>query len=143
MSRRVPLLSLVLVLLAACAATSEQATPARAEAITCNVAYRGNAGGPIEREEMVTLADENGEGSFAFGELEFRAFYSAGIPDNERTLRVTVAPPGREASISTHLYQLQVDSGPVNQFVGGHGFTGLNYVYSENGAEVQFWCTAD
>lgn len=143
MSRRVPLLSLALVLLVACAATGEQAAPARAEAITCHVAYRGNAGGPIEREEVLTLADENGEGSLLFEEMAFDASYRAGIPDNERTLRITITPPGRQTAITTHLYQLQVDSGPVNQFVGGHGFTGLTYVYSENVAELQFWCTAD
>lgn len=28
------------------------------------------------------------------------------------------------------LYQLETDSGPQNQLVGGHGFTGLNYSYT-------------
>jgi hypothetical protein len=143
MSRRILLLSLALVLLAACAATGEQAAPARAEVITCHVAYRGNPGGPIEREEVLTLADENGEGSLLFVEMAFHASYRAGIPDNERALRIEITPPEQQTAITTQLYQLQVDRGPANQFVGGHGFTGLTYVYSENGAELQFWCTAD
>lgn len=142
MSRRIALLSLLVALMAACSAVGGDA-PARAGAIVCHAAYRSNAGGPIEREETLTLADEDGEGSLAFAEMEFHAFYSAGISDNERALRLKVTLPRRKTAITTQLYQLPGDTGPVNQFVGGHGFTGLNYVYSEEGAELQFWCTAE
>ncbi|HUV93017.1 MAG TPA: hypothetical protein VMV80_08020 [Anaerolineales bacterium] len=44
-------------------------------------------------------------------------------------------------SLSLHALSLPIDSGPQNQFIGGHGFTGLNYSYQpDSGAELQYWC---
>jgi hypothetical protein len=46
--------------------------------------------------------------------------------------------------LTSHLYQLPQDSGPTDQFVGAHGFTGLNYVYHpDSGVELQFWCAVE
>jgi hypothetical protein len=43
--------------------------------------------------------------------------------------------------IEESLFQLDRASGPLNQFSRGeHGFTGLRYVYTPSGAELQYWC---
>ena len=58
---------------------------------------------------------------------------------NELPLAAGLADP-----LTSHLYQLPQDSGPTDQFVGAHGFTGLNYVYHpDSGVELQFWCAVE
>lgn len=129
-------------LLAACGGVAETAVP-RAESITCTAAYRAGVRMPIESEESFTLGDEDSQQRLDFSDLSFQAQYSSGEFDNERALVLRVTEPGETEALISQLYQLGGDSGPVNQFVGGHGFTGLNYVYHpESGAELQFWCTA-
>lgn len=133
---------LAALLLAACQGTGETAVP-RAASITCHAAYRSGVSVPIEREESFTLADEDSRQALAFADLVFQAQYSTGQVDNERALLLRVTEQGQEDPLTTQLYQLPPASGPQNQFVGGHGFTGLNYVYHPtSGAELQFWCTA-
>ena len=130
-----------LFLLAACSGTS---TPApKAETITCTVAYRADAIEAIEREETITFTDSDDEQSAAFADMMFHAAYSTGETDNERALRAWVTDGNDMDIYQSHLYQLSPDSGPQNQFVGGHGFTGLNYSYAPDSfAELQFWCEA-
>lgn len=134
---------LVLVL-AACGNGGETAVPPKAQQIICTAAYRSSVEVGIEREETLTFTDGDAEQSAAFADMVFHAAYSAGEADNERNLRVWVTGAGEDTAVShSTLYQLPLDSGPQNQFVGGHGFTGLNYSYHPtSGAEMQFWCEA-
>jgi hypothetical protein len=133
----------LLLLLAACGGVGETAVP-RAGSITCHAAYRSGVSVPIEREVSFTLGDEDSQETTAFSDLAFHAQYSTGDLDRERALRLWVTEPGETAELTSQLYQLPLDSGPVNQFTGGHGFTGLNYVYHpESAAELQFWCAAE
>jgi hypothetical protein len=127
--------------LVACGA--ETAVP-KAENITCTVAYRHSVEQGIEREETITFADSDDEQSISFTDRVFHAAYSAGEMDNERTLRVWVTDIDETAVSQSTLYQLPPDSGPQNQFGGGHGFTGLNYSYvPDSTAELQYWCVAN
>ena len=139
----------LLVLLSACGG-AEAAVP-KAETISCTAAYRASVEQGIEREETILFDDTDSEQSISFTDMVFHAAYSAGEADNERNMRVWVT--GASPSLSTSvgetavyhatLYQLPLNSGPQNQFVGGHGFTGLTYSYKpESGAELQFWCEA-
>lgn len=129
-------------LLAACGGVGETAVP-RANSITCNAAYRSGISVPIEREASFTLGDEDSRDTITFSDLVFHAQYSSGELDRERALRLWVTEAGQTAELISQLYQLPLDSGPLNQFVGGHGFSGLNYVqHPESGAELQFWCLA-
>ena len=134
-------LTLVLVLLlAACSSESEVIVP-KAENITCTAAYRAGVSQPIEREESFALADSDAEQSIAFTDMVFQAAYSAGESDNERGLRLWVTDVEETVVFQTQLYQFELNSGPQNQFLGGHGFTGLNYSYHpDTAAEMQFWC---
>ncbi len=131
-------------LLAGCSPVAPPTAPAsRATTITCNAAYRTDVSAPIESEESVIFEDADGEQSIVFPDLVFHAAYRSGESDNERSLRVWVTD-GAEATVyHSHLYQLSLDSGPQNQFQGGHGFTGLAYSYPpQSSAEMQFWCIA-
>ena len=127
-------------LLIAC--SGEEATIApKADTITCTAAYRADVTQPIEREESITFSDSDDEQSVSFADMVFHAAYSTGNADNERALRLWVTDGMETAVYHSQLYQLPNDSGPQNQFVGGHGFTGLNYSYApDSSAELQFWC---
>lgn len=127
-------------LLVACSSGGEAAAP-KAETILCTAAYRASVTQGIEREETLTFSDSDAEQSITFTDMIFHAAYSAGEADNERALRVWVTDAGDTAVYHTTLFQLEIDSGPQNQFVGGHGFTGLNYSYHpDSQAELQYWC---
>lgn len=140
------LLILWILFLISCGGGVETAvsTPANAENITCTVAYRSSVEVGIEQEETLTFVDSDDEQAITFADMVFHAAYSAGEQDNERNLRVWVTEDGADTAVSqSTLYQFEPNSGPKDQFVGGHGFTGLNYSYhSQSSAEMQFWCSA-
>lgn len=116
----------------------------RASAIVCTTAYRVSTSEALTGEDSVSLPDEDGTQAIPYIYLEFHAQYWAGRVDGERALRLWVTPTGEEDVIVSHLYQLERDRGPEDQFVGGHGFTGLNYAYDPmSGAELQYWCRAE
>lgn len=132
----------MVLVLAACGGGGETAVPAKAQQISCTAAYRSSVQVGIEREETLTFTDADAEQSVAFADLIFHAAYHTGAADNERNLRVWVTDSNDDLLHAT-LYQLETSSGPQNQFVGGHGFTGLTYSYHPtSGAEMQFWCEA-
>ena len=129
-------------LLAACSGAGTETAVSKAEQITCTVAYRSSVSVGIEREETLTFGDVDAEQTAVFDEMTFHAALDAGGADNERNLRLWITDTG-ETVLHAILYQFEMDSGPQNQFVGGHGFTGLNYSYAPNAtAELQFWCEA-
>jgi len=140
----------LMVLLSACGGA--EATIPKAETISCTAAYRASVAQDIEREETILFSGTDAEQSIAFTDMVFHAAYRAGEADNERNLRVWVTDVGEErapseAAVAVYhstLYQLPINSGPQNQFVGGHGFTGLTYSYQpDSGAELQFWCEVE
>ena len=138
------ILVVLLFVLALLSCSSGDSTPAaQASAIACTAAYRGSVSGPIEREETITFADTDAEQALTFTDLTFHAAYATGERDNERSLRTWVTALDESVIYNSQLYQLPLESGPSNQFVGGHGFTGLNYSYHpDSAAELQFWCEA-
>jgi hypothetical protein len=116
----------------------------KAAQITCTAAYRSSPEVGIEQEETFKFTDMDDELWGTFGELMFHAAYDAGGADNERNLRVWVTDAAETAVYHSTLYQLPLDGGPQNQFVGGHGFTGLSYSYApDSTAELQYWCAAE
>ena len=116
----------------------------KSDSITCTAAYRASTSQPIEREESITFDSSDSEQSITFSDLIFHAAYDAGELNNERAMRLWVTDTGETTIYQTQLYQLERNSGPQNQFVGGHGFTGLNYSYHPTtAAELQFWCQAE
>ena len=132
---------LLTVFLGGCGGAAE--TAPKAELITCHTAYRGDGGRPIEREDTLVFTDADEQQELSYQELVFHGQYSSGELDGERALRLWVTMSGKSEPVLVQLYQLQLGSGPQNQFVGGHGFSGLIYVtHPISGAELQFWCEA-
>lgn len=128
-------------LLVAC--SGDSAETQKAANIICTAAYRADVSQPIEREESITFTDSDAEQTIAFADMVFHAAYNAGEADNERNLRAWVTGGEDTAVYHATLYQFPPDSGPQNQFGGGHGFTGLHYSYApDSTAELQFWCEA-
>ena len=118
-------------------------TSTRAAAMVCHYAYRPSVTVSISSEGSVSIPDAD-IAEFAGPEandLVFHAQYWPGAADGERALRLWVTATGLTEPLTSQLYQLPQDSGPADQFVGGHGFTGLTYVYHpDSGAELQYWC---
>ena len=129
--------------LAGCGPTLTQQAPseeaATLQAIDCHTAYRQSVTVPPEREETLTLTSTSGEQNIAFADLVFHAHYWGDEPGGEGpALRLAVTTVGATEELATTLYQLPTDAPPHNQFSGGHGFTGLSYVYHPNSrAEIQ------
>lgn len=135
-------LAAFLILVVGC--SSAAVPPPKATTIRCNTAYRSSEIVPIEREDSLTFTNEDTTHTLGYADLTFHAQYWTGAADNERALRLWVTPTGDEQPLLSQLYQLPPDSGPQNQFAGGHGFTGLSYAYHPTSrAELQFWCEAD
>ena len=98
--------------------------------------------GPIEREETLIFADADLEQQLVFDDAVFNAAYTSGDFNGERSLRLWITESADSAQVyQSQLFQLELNNGPQNQFVGGHGFTGLHYSYHPiSGSETQYWC---
>ncbi|MEM8857727.1 MAG: hypothetical protein AAGD96_05375 [Chloroflexota bacterium] len=129
---------------AACGSLSQSATAPKASEIKCTVAYRSSVTQPIEQEEMITFADADLEQQIVFDDAVFNAAYTSGDFNGERSLRLWITESAESVEVSqSQLFQLELNSGPKNQFLGGHGFTGLHYSYHPvSGSETQYWCEA-
>ncbi|HEU5066627.1 MAG TPA: hypothetical protein VFT61_00355 [Sphingomicrobium sp.] len=85
---------------------------------------------------------EPGERSVSGGGFRFRLVY-----DNDRyegaSLNVYVYSQTTGKLIEQTLFQFDRQQDPVDQFAGGHGFTGLHYVYApDSTAQLQYICTS-
>lgn len=130
--RRIAALILPGLLLAACSSPAGgRGIPGH---VLCEVMYRHD-GLTSNQSVKVTTADPQ---KVQFADLAFEARYST--PQTESpALAVTVVTPDGQPVVNT-LYQLDRTRPPVNQFAGGHGFTGLVYAFAPSGAELQFFC---
>ena len=110
--------------------------------VECTTAYRDEAREPLSTE-VVTLSAVTPEVEIELGTLRFGAIYFSGERSGEgRFLKVFLTTPDGEP-LSEHLYQMSKFELPSNEFHGGHGFTGLAYVYDPSSqTEVQYWCNA-
>jgi hypothetical protein len=116
----------------------------RASVIVCSTAYRVSAAEPLTEVDTLRLEDADSVQSMPYIYLELHAQYTDGRRDGERALRLWVTRTAEAGEIVAQLFQLPDDAGPRDQFVGGHGFTGLTYAYDPvSGAELQYWCEAE
>lgn len=156
----------LLVSLTACGDPSIGSAPAaqpssepgtRLERIECTIAYRGNPQKPGREERLTVAAERDGQihkDASRFKHMSVRITY---FDDGYETpvFNVVVRSPG-DGDITAKAYQLQRigEQGgpdqqggearrPENEFVGGHGFTGLGYVFdTDSKAEIQYFCEA-
>ena len=139
------ILGWILVLLVLAAACSSSSTPTIEGTlfegnIACHVFYRATAGEGLTEASTMTLSSEGDLEFIQFDNMEFRAQFFADQFEGQ-SLSISITNLDSRAELNRTLYQLDQSKGLVNQFIGGHGFTGLNYVFHPNAeSELQFFC---
>jgi hypothetical protein len=131
----------LLLILAACSPAAD--LQADVTAINCETYYRSSATSEGQAQSSTAIFELNPdekEWSETFTDMTLLAAYH----DDEfegRGLQIVVSDAKSGRQMASYLYQFQSDKLPVNQFQGGHGFTGLAYVYHpESPSELQFFC---
>jgi len=138
------LLLLVMVALVSCTLIrSEDAglTSGSTYTFSCEVFYRSSAGGPLEAAPVDPLTEHDDQSVIDFEYLAFEARYQVDAFEG-RALYISVVDLDTGSEVSRQLYQFDSQNPPGNHFIGGHGFTGPNYVYHPNSpAEMQYFCS--
>ena len=134
------ILLLFSVLVASCAAGGNEASPGVSGEIVCEVFYRPTAGQGLEAAPFATFTSGNDRQERQFQDMTFEASFQ----DDEfegRALSIVVADLDSGEEIARQLYQFDLQHPVENQFIGGHGFTGLVYVFHPtSAAEMQYFC---
>jgi len=108
--------------------------------IECQVFYRSSLAEAPSDGTMIRLTTNNAHEVVEFENLVFTAQH---LDDQfeGRSLVLSVTATGNQ--VMRQLYQIDGEKGLSNQFQGGHGFTGLGYVYHPTSpAELQYFCQA-
>jgi hypothetical protein len=137
--------SAVLPLLLAAVVTACGAASAAPASITCHTQYRPDAEtltGAREPSVTVERADDLAQQpeTVEFETLTLQVTFQGDAPEGRNVSVVVSTPDGQP--LVRDLYQFTDGSELRREFAGGHGFTGLQYVFHE-GASLQVWCQAD
>lgn len=109
--------------------------------IICHTAYRSSVSHPIEQSDTRSVAS-SAPATISYRDLTFSAQSLLWFGEGQ-SLKLAVTATGQRDELTTILYQFPNGKPVVNQFKGGHGFTGLHYAYHpKSRAELQFWCAA-
>ena len=139
-------LAAVILVGTACGEETAAPVPATGEIVSltvdCTTSYREQ--GSRFSKEVLNLSMAKPRATADFGDLRFDATYFSGERSGEgRSLRVAVLTAGTGEELSSQLYQMSKTERPQNEFVGGHGFTGLAYAFHPTSrSELQYWCVA-
>lgn len=133
----------VLVLLLGCSAPAgppdEQA--ATISDIECQAFYRPSVGQAPDDGMVITLGGQGDSGTAEYADMVFDVRLSDDPGEGPALIIAVTAKDGGE-QILRQLYQIDRAKGLHNQFIGGHGFTGLVYAYHPvSTAELQFFCS--
>ena len=134
----------VTVLLVGCSPSPEEAGGQSVVpvSIDCRVFYRPSVTETLSGESAVTLTTSGDHEIIEFDDMEFSAQYWDDQFEG-RSLVISVASPDTGDEVVRQLYQMDRGKSLINQFIGGHGFTGLIYVYHPSStAELQCFCEA-
>lgn len=135
----------ILVLLLLATSCSSISTPvdegtAIEGSINCHAFYRAASGEALSEAPTMTLSMDGDLEFIQFDNMEFRVQFFADQFEGQ-SLSISITNLDNNSELGRYLYQLDQSKGLKNQFIGGHGFTGLNYIYHPNGeAEMQFFC---
>ena len=138
-------LTLLAILVAACANSLDEAgreIPGTVpETIVCDLFYRASPSQAFD-EATMSLSTAGDRQMLDHADLRFEAVAVADIGEG-KSLSVVVSNLDTEDEVARTLYQFDPQQGVVDQFIGGHGFTGLTYVFHPtSGAEMQYFCHA-
>lgn len=139
------ILGWILVLLVLATGCSSSSTPvdegsAIEGSVNCHVFYRAASGDALSEAPTMTLSTGGDLEFVQFENMEFRAQFFADQFEGQ-SLSITITNLDSRTELNRYLYQLDPSKGLSNQFIGGHGFTGLNYIFHPNAeSEMQFFC---
>ena len=142
---RLTFVLLLSVLLLGCASTKTESRDRSSDAytLTCEVFYRSDPGQGLEAAAPIIFTGGNEQKEYAFENMAFEAQ----LQDDQfegRALYTAVINLETGDEISRQLFQFDPKNPVENQFVGGHGFTGLNYVFHPvSSAEMQYFCRVE
>lgn len=135
---------IILVAMTGCG-TSADETGGQAEgipaSITCEVYYRPAASASLDGSTF-SLSTAGDQESLTFEDM---AFVATSISDagEGQSLSIVVSDTSTGAELTRGLYQFDPEGGLGDQFIGGHGFTGLAYVFHPaSDGEIQYYCGA-
>jgi hypothetical protein len=151
MSRRTIFASLTLLFVCGTAVCLFAARPLAKKTsvnVTCHFAYRTSTQVAKMKEQeikvVIPVSDEGIDEIARIREPQKADFASVRVEVTHQTgsLIVRVYDKQTQRIIVSNLFQFGTDLS--NQFHGGHGFTGLNYVYHpKDDSELQFWCSVN
>ena len=120
--------------------TAEAPSPGN-RTIVCEVFYRSTSGQSLQPAPLISFNEGSDKETLTFDTMVFDAHFQ----DDEyegRALSIAVTDLDTGSDITRQLYQFDQQNPVENQFVGGHGFTGLNYIFQpDSSAEMQFFCS--
>ncbi|MCU0486919.1 MAG: hypothetical protein MUC85_12510 [Anaerolineales bacterium] len=119
--------------------------------IDCHAFYRASVNEMGGWTRNLILTREDSQKTVEFPDLVFRVYLleeyvsdESGNSSSNVGIKIWVFLPGENDELLGLLYQ-DIEIPDVTAYVaaGGHGFTGLHYVYNPTSrAELQFWCVA-
>lgn len=120
--------------------TAEESSPG-SRMIVCEVFYRSTPSQSLQSAPLISFTKGSDSETLTFETMVFEAHFQ----DDEyegRALSIAVTDLDTGSNVTRQLYQFDQQNPIENQFVGGHGFTGLNYVFQpDTSAEMQFFCS--
>ena len=114
--------------------------------ITCEVFYRPSPGASFQESTLSLPTAGEQSANRASAEFEDMRIEAAFISDvgEGKSLSIAVTDHNTGAELTRGLYQFDPQAGLRDQFVGGHGFTGLAYVFHPSSdSEIQYFCGVD
>ncbi len=118
-------------------AGNQQAEPI---SVSCHAFYRDSQAEALGPESTLTFSRHGDRQIAQFEMLEFSAQYDDDRFEG-RSLIIAINAADSGQQVARQLYQLDSQQGTSNQFMGGHGFSGLAYVYHPTtDAELQYFC---
>jgi hypothetical protein len=109
--------------------------------IDCRFAHRPSVTVDVRPGPRIVLSSNRRRVGAFVGPFAVNATTGAMLGSEPGALSVRVSGRGSRKPVASTLHQFRADR-PVNQFAGGHGFTGLVYAYLPRGAELQYYCRA-
>jgi hypothetical protein len=137
-------LFVVLFTLVACGSPAEEAGNQAGtipDSVSCEVYYRPAPSASLDGSAF-SLSTAGDQQTLAFEDMTFAATTISDAGEGQ-SLSIVVTEAATGAELTRALYQFDPEGGLGDQFIGGHGFTGLAYVFHPaSGGEIQYFCSA-
>ena len=134
---------LLIIFIAGCSNSNfiTEAPPPGGSTIVCEVFYRSTSGQSLQAAPLISFTKGSDSETLTFDTMVLEAHFQDDQYEG-RALSIAVSDLDTGSEITRQLYQFDQQNPVENQFVGGHGFTGLNYVFQpDTPAEMQFFCS--